>query len=67
MNVHDAEQAIAKILSEFEKSNDAWVIGVDIDDIEITNLDSRQKEYARRPVIEFKPRPGSDWDWKEPE
>ena len=62
----EAELAIGSILAELERTTGQHVETIEIQNTDVTRLESERQELNRRVVIELKPITGSHWethDW----
>ena len=59
--IDKAEIAIAAILRQLEKETDMVIDAVGINDIDVTNMDSRHTEWVRHFYIEMKRLPATHW------
>jgi hypothetical protein len=60
--VFEVERKIAMLLSDLEKRTGCYVDGLNVHNIEITNISSRSPEYLRRVEVDLRRQPGSRWE-----
>jgi len=58
----EAEGKIAAILKQLEINMDMLLEGIDVQDIDITQMSDSRIQLQRRVVISMRRTPGSNWD-----